>query len=498
MLFPATLCLAITRQSLWIDEGFTVWFASHKSIASFFSALVGSPGAPGDPQMLFYLFYMWGWVKLFGVNEVALRAANIPFAVLIMATMSWASKSLLREANLWVFFCLSPFFWFYLNEARPYVALMAFSGVAIVSLLAYLMDPDQYRAFAPWCCLIALFLAWGTQIMAAFLFPSMAVLTAAAATGDLNVSRNFLRDWCKPVFLCSPAFVALGIFYIWASALGVNKVDARPGLSNLAYVLYEFLGFGGLGPPRNDIRKTPHLSVFVPYWPWLLIGVVILFGLGITLFRSRPPRIVWYLAASLFLGAAIALKISMIEGFQLLGRHLAAFFPLFLITLMLWPKHSFPSRRGRLAATTSLVALALAWGTSDARLVFLTRYDKDSYRDASSIALERARLDGGRILWAADPHTAHYYGIQVVNGHHSAEIGENDGIDWCVKNQAIDARNWSSDEVSTYLDASTTPTILVLSKADLFDKNGAWSTIIKQRAPNSIARLTAFSIYEWQ
>jgi len=138
------------------------------------------------------------------------------------------------------------------------------------------------------------------------------------------------------------------------------------------------------------------------------------------------------------------------------------------------------------------------WAISDARLVFMTKYEKDSYRDASTIAVARARLDGGRILWAADPQTAHYYGIQVMNGHHSAEIGDDEGIDWSVNNQAVDAQNWSPGEATTYLDTSNTPIILVLSRADSFDENGAWHTLIQQREPAEIARLTAFSIYEWK
>ena len=35
---------------------------------------------------------------------------------------------------------------------------------------------------------------------------------------------------------------------------GVNKTVGNPGLLNLAFVAYEFLGFQGLGPPRNELR----------------------------------------------------------------------------------------------------------------------------------------------------------------------------------------------------------------------------------------------------
>jgi hypothetical protein len=483
LVLPTTLCLAITRQSLWVDEGFTVWFASHKSIASFFSGLMGSPGAPGDPQMLFYLLYMWGWIKLFGTSEVALRAANVPFALLLMGAMSWASRHLLRQPSIWVLFCLSPFLWFYLNEARPYVALMAFSTVAIVALLAYLIHTSDYKLFAPWCCLFALLLAWGTHILGVFLFPSMMVLAAATAIGDPAVRRTFVHDWSRPILFSSPAFVALGGFYAWVSAYGVNMGHGKPGLLNLVYVFYEFVGFGGLGPPRGEIRKTPHLYVFAPYWPWLLVGVIALAVVAFFLVRTRPPGIVWSLTASMLVGAAIALKISMIEHFQVLGRHMAVFFPMLLLTLMLWSRRSLSAPQGRGSAVAALFAICIAWGISDARMIFRHEYEKDAYRDAASMAVASVELNGGKILWAADPHTAHYYGIQVMRGKSSAEIGKNDGLDWPVRIRAIDAENWTLNEAAVYLADRTEPATLVLSKTDLFDTKGAWRALIEQQKP---------------
>lgn len=496
--FSATLGLAITHQSLWMDEGYTVWFASQKSIGSFFSAMIGSPGATGDPQMLFYLLYMWGWVKVFGESELALRAANVPFALVFMGTISWASRRFLGRPNLWVLFCLSPFFWFYLNEARPYIVLMAFSAVAIVALLAYLRDPAEYRTSGPWLCLIALLLAWGTHILGAFLFPSIAVLAVAATAGAASERHRFLRDWSRPFLFCMPAFLALGTFFVWASAHGVNRVHGEPGLSNLAFISYEFLGFGGLGPPRFELRQNPHLYLFAPYWPLLLLGAAALSAVGICLFRTRPSNLALSLATSQLVGMAIALGLSRIASFQVIGRHMAVFFPLLLTTLMLWPKPSLWSTRERYAAIAALVALGIVWGISDARLVYMSKYKKDSYREASSLAAARARQDGGKIMWVADTHAARYYGIQVMIGVRSPQIEPGDTLDWHVSNQAIDGKNWEPAEAATYLDGSTEPTILVFSRGDIFDIKRAWSTLIQEQKPTEIAQLPAFSIYEWQ
>jgi transmembrane protein TMEM260 (protein O-mannosyltransferase) len=498
LVFSATLGLAITQQSLWMDEGYTVWFAWHKTFASFFYSLIGPPGTPRDPQMIFYLTYMWVWVKVFGASEWALRAANIPFAILFMGTMAWASRRFLRLPNLWVLFCLSPFFWFYLNEARPYVALMAFSAVVIVALLAYLMEPAEYKSSAPWCCLIALLLALGTHILAAFLLPSMLILMATTAAGDPSVRRNFMRDWSRAFCFCLPAFIALGAFYVWVSPNGVPKAEGEPGLANLAFVAYEFLGFGGLGPPRLELREEPHLYVLSHYWPWLTIGVAVMLTVGLTLFWTAPVKMVRNLAASLLAGIGIALFISKIEHFRVLDRHLAMFFPMLLVTLMLWPRGASRSKRARFASAAALLGLGIVWGISDARLVFLNKYEKDSYRTASSIAVARARSTGGEILWAADPRTARYYGVAVTKGSGSSKIDENGDFHWPLSNQATDASNWSLDDATAYLRGRPKPAILVLNKGDIFDTKGAWRTLIHQQEPTEIARPEGFSIYQWE
>jgi hypothetical protein len=364
-------------------------------------------------------------------------------------------------------------------------------------LLAYLMNPTEYKSLAPWCCLIGLLVACGTHILGAFLFPAMVVVTVATAARDLNVRSKFLRDWHRAALWCSPAFIGLATFYFWVSSNGVNRGVREPVLSNFAYVFYEFLGFGGLGPPRTELRDSHRLAVFTPYWPWLLIGLCATLGIGFLMLRTRPPRIVWYLAASLLVSVAVAREISVVENFQILGRHMAAIFPLFMMTSMLCLKPSISSNTARHGASVALVALGVAWTISDVRLIQVGQYSKDAYREAASIAAARSHYDGATILWAADAHAAHYYGILVMKNQHTVEIGNDDGLDWPIRNQAVDAINWSNGEATAYLDASTTPTLLVLSKPDLFDKGGAWRTLIGQRRPMEVARLAAFVLYEW-
>lgn len=493
---PLTAVLAVTRQSIWMDEGYTVWFAAHQKLSSFFPALIGAPGSTGDPQMLFYLLYMWGWTKIFGYSEFALRAANIPFFVILLVAVSWATWKLAGAANLWVVACLSPFVWFYLNEARPYVALMAFAAGTIVSLMAYLLEPTKYRRKAPWICLVSLLFAWGTHILAAFLVPALAVLVAAAAIETPELKKTLLRDWLRPVVFSAPLYLALGGFYGWTSSHGVNKEVGDPGILNLGFIFYEFLGFAGLGTPRLELRENPIVQTLTPYAGLLLLGALPLVAMCLALLRSRPPKLVLPLLASLCAGMAVALGVSKIEHFQVLGRHVAVFAPLLLITILYWLGQHISQTR-RTTAIAALSGIVMMWAVSDARLVFMPKYRKDDVREAAKIA-DAASKKGARILWVADTYSAEYYGVTAIRSEQPATNVMGKELGRPVTVEAIDAQNWSSDVASKFIDCSASPTVLVVSRSDLFDKQGVWRTLVEQRHASEVASIPAFSIYEFE
>jgi hypothetical protein len=196
------------------------------------------------------------------------------------------------------------------------------------------------------------------------------------------------------------------------------------------------------------------------------------------------------------MGLAIALTISAFEQFQVLGRHLAVFFPLLLMLPMLYPKDSFTPKSLRNTAV-AMTALGLVWAVSDLRLVFMPRYAKDSYREACSIASAKALEDGGAVVWAADTSTARYYGVLVMASNRTSSAASPDGIDLPVRIHAVDPQGWDYAQAHAFLESSPVPVILVLSKADPFDRKGTWRSLIQEWRPQEITRLNAFSIYEW-
>ena len=166
--------LGISNQSLWIDEAWTAFFASQHNIADLITALK-KLNAP-DIQTPLYLVYTQGWGKLFGTTEYALRLSNLPFGIILAIALGWTSRVGFGRQYLWVGFCFSPFIWFYMNEARPYMALMAFGALSVGAVIVYFENPNKYAKYAPWLTLSSLLIACGFHMLAAFLLPALLVL----------------------------------------------------------------------------------------------------------------------------------------------------------------------------------------------------------------------------------------------------------------------------------------------------------------------------------
>ena len=118
-----------------MDEANSAWFASHARgwNPDQFKGLAAVPEMP-----LFHILLM-GWVRVFGDSERALRAINIPFAALFFGSILALCRA--GKQRLWwvpaVPFAFFPLLTYYVNESRPYVALLALSTAAGCALLMY-------------------------------------------------------------------------------------------------------------------------------------------------------------------------------------------------------------------------------------------------------------------------------------------------------------------------------------------------------------------------
>jgi len=153
--FAALACslLAISSQSLWIDEAGTAVIVKNASFSEFWNNLAEDNGS--TIQMPLYMLSLWGWEKIFGHSEFALRAMNIPlFLVAIGCVLYGLRLSFSMRVFFVLFACSSAFVWAYMDEARPYMMQFCAATLAMVPLVNIAADwkspVRQILCFSPW------------------------------------------------------------------------------------------------------------------------------------------------------------------------------------------------------------------------------------------------------------------------------------------------------------------------------------------------------------
>jgi hypothetical protein len=434
-----------------------------------------------------YYLYLWVWARVFGTSEWALRLANVPWAVLFTASLAWGAECVLDIRKAWLIICLSPFLWFYVNEARPYAMVMGLSMITTVAVVAYAADPKRFPR-APWWGMVSLLILWSAHMLTIVLAPSLLLFIYAMRTVSL---KKFIKEWFFPVVVTAPCFVCLAAYYLYTLLGGRGGMIEKPGLLNLVFAIYEFLGFGGLGPPRNVLREAPSLHTFFPYLPTLALGIVA-FGavmLAILLRKrdSTERRVIFGLFVSFAAGLLLTLALSYAAHFRVLGRHMATFFPLFAL-LLLTGLLTGNSLRHRKLVFCALLLLGAAWSISDFRQRLLRSYEKDDYRDAAALA-RGALVRGEFVLWLADTETAMYYGLRITDLPSPESVAP---IDAMAAVSGACSRSWFEQSFQMHR-----PVLIVISdKPDLFDRDGNCRRTLDSLSMEHVASFPAFDAWQ--
>jgi hypothetical protein len=470
--------IAISNQSFWIDECDTAYWAALPTLADWWQCLRAKPDA--NLQVPLYLFFSWFWEKISGLNEWALRAGNVPWFLFGLVVMSRAlpAAQRLRWIVLFLLLCNS-FVWFYLNEARPYAMQIGASLVVFASLFRLVLnqdEPSRERLWVAGLCVGSLLLSAGGMLAmlwtGAYLGAALLSMTKSRLQG---LARSYWPWWVSTGLL----LFMLGLFYLWTLSLGarattVGNTDAR----NFFFILYELFGFSGLGPGRNAIRAG-QWTVFLPWLPGLAIyGGVLLVVLAagcrsIAASTSRRILLCWILAFALILGFILAVGVAV--RFRVLGRHCAPLLPLVLFVLGSGIAALLKRRDwvGRLVLA-AFVGLSLI---SCLSLRFSERHAKDDYRGAAAMGRE-ALARGETVWWGARKEGAILYHLPLT------EQPVKPGMAVYVANQG---KGFERDLPK--------PDLVLTSKADLFDSNGALADYLARAGFCPTASFPAFTTW---
>ncbi len=476
----AVSALAINNQSLWIDEALTAVKARQPTLAAWWQAMVDEKAS--DLQMPLYMVYVWAYEKLFGSSEWVLRSANIPWLVpgmvAFVAALASTKPQRLAVATVTVF---SPFAWYYLNEARPYAMQLGASLLTFASLYRLSLKRTVSSSDEPFWVIGFLF---GVVVLCGSSMLGMIWAASAVAVALVGFSRSRIMELLRLHRFCWPltggCVLLFGCYYLWTLKVGARASGASgTDWKNLFFIGYELLGFSGLGPGRLEIRQGG-LGVFQRHWLELVLycfAVLVLFGAAIQRLL-RPNDRKWFLKVTLIVAipALVLVVAGLAMHFRILGRHFIPLMPVVLFLLSsgmtaLWSRRS----RWTKVVVGGFCLLSLL---SCLSLRFAVRHEKDNYRDAAAFA--RAALQSGRrVWWNAAGEGAAYYQVGTTT-----QTNETDKALWLV--------NPTKDSLSALL----LPQVIIASKPDIFDNQGALAGYIERVGFRKIATLPAIAIWQ--
>lgn len=437
LIYTIILCalgvVPITGESLWFDESTTVFLSAQSTWESLWAQL--NAISFSESQMPGYISYMWAWYHYIGESEWLLRLANWPLYVCLLVSLYFLP---INQRSKWMVLSmvgLSPFLWYNLNEARSTILLGSLAGIAMAGVV-YVFEGTKDTQ--KWAGLILTTVSVSAGLAAHMLYllylPALSLLVFFLAwKHKLSVIR-VIRLWIIPLGLLAVVGVFMLSYYLETLDRGAGGIYKTPGLTNMGFAFYEFLGFQGLGPSRSDLKEIEGLQGILPFIFGLGAMALVWAGvawLGIKRVLDAQTRMnpyFWAFAG----GLVVFLGIAVLKDFWFWGRHMIFLYPLLVMALATWLDQSW-ERNPPLTQVIVFAGLAL-WIFSAVRLRTHETYGKrDNYQLAVSKALE-LNEEGLPIFWTGNWMGGAYYGLNFTLG--PDYLQEEAPITWNLKQQA--------------------------------------------------------------
>ena len=177
----------VTNDSLWIDEGDTAMYAMQPDFHSWWHHLRQDSAA--DCQMPLSMLFAWIGGRMLGTQEWQLRVVNLVWGVLALIAMYRAGRRL-QLPWLPLLLAVQPYFWFYMNEARPYALEIACGSWLLTAFVEFHVSRASGESWAWLLVTAAFFLFLSTLLAPLPVVVSVAVGVVAAWRGRWKPSRK--------------------------------------------------------------------------------------------------------------------------------------------------------------------------------------------------------------------------------------------------------------------------------------------------------------------
>jgi len=262
---------ALAAQSLWYDEGFSVWLAGQSP-----QAIIEITAADIQPPL--YYLLLNGWIRLTGQSEYTLRFLSALCAVLCVPLMWQVARRLTRQPIAGPFAALllavSPLWLWYGREVRNYALLLAILPACAYFILC-LLNEHPFGRRVP--LTIAALLTIG-------LYTHYFMLFVVGAWGLVVGIYALLRpkEWLRPVLIAFglPALLYVPWLGIMLTRLGEDRSYWEGELNISVALLKTFASW-----------MAGHTVVEATAIQWGLVGVVpAMVGVGILVGQKRETR----------------------------------------------------------------------------------------------------------------------------------------------------------------------------------------------------------------
>lgn len=390
--------LAINGGSIWDDEGYRSFFALHDDLGNMLAY-------SGRDKQFAFVFYEYVWLAVFPHSELGMRAMNIPFLLLGLAYLARMLHNR-GMSPLWALaLVLHPMVWYYSNEVSPYIIMMT-ASLGLCFHAFFSKKPESWGNIAGMNACFLLGYACHFIFGFAYFIIAAGVLLRAVRRQPVAWGRYIavFAAFC----LC---YLPLTWWYWIHMEDGQTYGWGHPGVANIAYVAYSFLGMQGMGLSRLDIRagEWAHLTpLMLTLLAVFTCGTAALLLLNIrTFLRLLKQR--W--VAALGICALVFYAGAFIKYFQFWERHVIMLLvlPLVLIPQLghaLWQQA--PSLRRRVSLGLMAV-LGLCWAGSALNLAFNEYYRKDNFRGVAEYLRDNGYAENGVPVLAQGNRFVYFY-----------------------------------------------------------------------------------------
>lgn len=470
---------AISPESLWTDE-FGTWILTRAdSLPEWWRQLQNWPDS--DSQIPLYHFYMYEWTKVFGVDALAMRASNIGMFVVANCALLWPFRA---RPNLAVpvilTTCLNACTWYYLNEIRPYI--MLYMGVCLMlgAAIAIAGGPQKPSLSSMGAlCLGAVIATGATVIGIAWAGPVFLFLLVYWLRTKRRPLSQLIGDTYPILAVAALCIIALIAHDIRMFLLGKLPAPGDSSFLTLVFSFYANFGLLGLGPGMLDLRANG-AGALIPFAPIIACSSVILGLVAVAgLLESKSMlgmRTVSLACVCALLPILFIVGLGVVVHWRALPRHFIPLASLFSILYAFglgwwWRKETI----GKAIAVTAV--LIMAYSAFSVR--YAPRHRKDDYKHAAELAATEL-AHGGQVWWVADPRGALYYGVPV-----------DDGRDAAGATQA----HYVSEKTLPFLLTRPAPGLVLLSKPDAWDPQGAVQKYLLNNKYRIVETLPAFTAW---